>query len=323
MKRPVTLLFFLCIVTQLPAQVIDLRGKWKFHVGDKSAYATKNYNDSQWEGIKVPSSWEDQGFNGYDGFAWYRTTFDGKKLDPEAVYYLSLGFIDDCDEVYLNDSLIGFSGHFPPKFKTAYNNERKYVLPSHMVNYKGDNTLAVRVFDVTQNGGIIDGRVGIFENTTNSKMAIDLQGIWHFSPSWEGEKPHDEDDWRKMMVPMAWEFQGLSKYDGFAWYKRSFTIPANFTKDDVVLVLGKIDDFDKTYFNGKLIGSTNDKRAFGTSNSYQETRVYEIPQELIRRNKINTIEILVEDMGNIGGIYEGAIGIITKKDYRFYFGDWR
>lgn len=308
----------MCVIQIVSAQVIDLKGKWKFHVGDRPTYASKKFDDTQWESIKVPSSWEDQGFHGYDGFAWYRTTFDGSKLDPESVYHLRLGYIDDCDEVFLNDSLIGFSGHFPPKFKTAYNNERRYVLPSHMINFKGENTIAVRVFDVTQAGGIVDGRVGIFENETDSKLLIDLQGVWSFAASWEGEKPTDERDWRKIMVPTAWEFQGLSKYDGLAWYKRSFNIPANFTKQEVVLILGKIDDFDKVYFNGKFIGGTNDKRPFGMSNSYQETRVYGIPQELIKRNALNTIEVLVEDMGNIGGIYEGTVGITTRSNYRFY-----
>jgi hypothetical protein len=320
LKRLVTVLILLIItILPVPAQVINLKGMWKFHVGDRAAYASQKFNDSDWERIQVPAAWEDEGFNGYDGFAWYRIKFDGTRLDEGSVYYLNLGYIDDCDEVFLNDSLIGFSGHFPPKFKTAYNSERKYVLPSHVINYKGENTIAVRVFDVTQGGGVVDGRIGIYKAEVNTKMLIDLQGVWDFAPTWEGKRPTDEKDWRKIMVPMAWEFQGLSKYDGFAWYKRSFKIPQNFTTEDVVVILGKIDDFDKVYFNGRLIGSTNDLKPYGMSNSYQETRVYNLPSNLIKRNKINTIEVMVEDMGNIGGIYEGAIGITTKSNYQRYF----
>jgi hypothetical protein len=322
LKRLISIIVLLTVpATILLAQVVNLKGKWKFHVGDKAAYASQKFNDADWEGIEVPSAWEDQGFHGYDGFAWYRTKFDGRKLDQASVYYLNLGYIDDCDEVYLNDSLIGFSGHFPPKFKTAYNSERRYVLPSHVIKYNGENTIALRVFDVTQAGGIVDGRIGIYRNEVNTKMLIDLQGVWSFAPSWGGERVTNEKDWRKIMVPIAWEFQGLSKYDGFAWYKRSFSIPANFTAEEVVLILGKIDDFDKVYFNGTFIGSTNDNRPYGMSESYNETRVYEIPKNLIKRNKINTIEVLVEDMGNVGGIYEGAVGITTKKNFQLYFDD--
>src|SRR5690606_12569195 len=135
------------------AQTITLKGRWKFHVGDDAAWASQKFNDSGWGTIRVPAAWEDEGFNGYDGFAWYRTKFDGRKLNKNEVYYLNLGFIDDADEVYLNGNLIGFSGNLPPKFKTAYNSERKYVLPNMMINFEGENVLAIRVFDAIHAGG--------------------------------------------------------------------------------------------------------------------------------------------------------------------------
>jgi sialate O-acetylesterase len=148
-------------------------------------------------------------------------------------------------------------------------------------------------------------------------LLINLQGIWQFAV--DKRRPEEVPQWEKIMVPGAWEFQGF-KHDGFARYKRTFNIPANFTKEPVVVILGKIDDFDKTYFNGTVIGTTNDGRRYGSSNSYLRTRVYEIPQELIKRGANNTIEIVVEDMGNVGGIYDGGIiGITTKSNYDRYF----
>jgi hypothetical protein len=318
LKPLVAFLLIICFSPNTFSQVISLKGKWKFHLGDRSVYATQKYSDADWEEIAVPSAWEEQGFHGFDGFAWYRISFDGKKLTKDKIYHLNLGYIDDCDEVFFNDSLIGFSGHFPPKFKTAYNNERKYILPSHMINYNGKNVIAVRVFDVTLGGGIVDGNIGIYENSIDKKMLVDLQGIWSFATTWNDEKVSHENDWRKIMVPMAWEFQGYSKYDGYAWYKKTFNIPGNFSGEDLVFVGGKIDDFDRVYLNGKQIGRTNDQKRYGTSNSYQELRVYSIPKDLLKRNGINTIEIFVEDMGNIGGIYEGPIGITTRTHLRFY-----
>ena len=301
------------------AQTIDLRSRWKFHVGDDETWAKKTFDDSDWETIRVPGSWEDQGFNGYDGFAWYRIKFDGRKLDKENIYFLNLGYVDDADEAYLNDKLIGFSGQCPPKFKTAYNAERKYVLPSNLINFAGENVIALRVFDVVNSGGIVDGEIGIFSMNDGARLLIDLQGIWLFAESDHGERITDDSDWEKIMVPGPWEKQGYAKLDGFAWYKRTFTVPINFTKEPLVLILGKIDDFDRTYMNGKLIGKTKDDREFGSSWSHQEIRVYDIPADVLRRNGSNTIEVLVEDMGNIGGIYEGIIGITTKDNYDRYF----
>lgn len=310
---------FVLISSSVFSQVINLKGRWKFHIGDDASWSSRAYDDSDWEVIRVPAAWEDEDFNGYDGFAWYRIKFDGRKLDKDGVYYINMGYIDDADEVYLNDKLIGFSGQCPPKFKTAYNNERKYVLPSQIINFAGENTLAVRVFDVGQRGGIVDGDVGIYSLADHKKLLIDLQGIWSFSLSKRGERITEESKWEKIMVPGPWEMQGYSKYDGFGWYKRTFTVPANFTKEPLVLILGKIDDFDKAYINGQFIGSTNDHRPYGDSRSFEEVRVYDVPQELLKRNAANIIEVRVEDMGNIGGIYEGIVGITTKSNYEKYF----
>ncbi len=313
------LIFALSLQTVF-GQVINLKGRWKFHVGDDPSFSSSKLDDSGWEDIWVPAAWEDEGFNGYDGFAWYRIKFDGHKLDKERNYVVNLGYIDDADEAYLNDKIIGFSGQCPPKFKTAYNNERKYVLPPQLINFAGMNTLAIRVFDGVHRGGIVDGKVGIYSVEENTKLLIDLQGIWSFARSKTGEKNTDEAAWEKIMVPSAWEFQGL-KIDGFGWYKKTFTIPANFTKQPLVLLLGKIDDFDRVYLNGKFIGSTNDHKPFGRSHSYEENRVYEVPIEALKYNAPNTIEVLVEDTGNIGGIYEGTIGITTRVNYEKYFND--
>jgi sialate O-acetylesterase len=317
--RSTIAIFFLTSIAAT-AQVIDLKGSWKFHIGDKSLWSSQEYDDSNWEYIKAPSAWEDQGFNGYDGFAWYRKKFDGRKLNKNEGYYLNLGFIDDTDEVYLNGKLIGFSGFMPPKFKTAYNSERIYTIPYEVINYSGENNIAIRVYDVTLGGGIIDGDLGIYRAEQN-RLLIDLQGIWSFRTASSDEHIDKNDEWGSIIVPGPWEHQGYLKYDGFAWYKRTFNIPGNFTKEPLVLLAGKIDDFDKIYLNGQFIGSTNDHRPFGSSFSYRQLRVYNIPPLVLKKSGINTVEILVEDMGHMGGILEGPIGIISKANYEKYFKD--
>lgn len=319
MKLIIITIFLFGVALKSGAQVISLEGRWKFHVGDNTLWAEKYFNDTQWESIHVPSTWEDQGFHGYDGFAWYRIKFDGRKLNKSEKYYINLGFIDDADEVYFNGDLIGLSGQMPPKFKTAYNNERKYVIPSHSINFSGQNTIAVRVFDAMHGGGIVDGSIGIYSLNESKKMLLDLQGIWLFALSNRGERIVNEKEWRNIMVPSPWEHQGYYKYDGFAWYKRTFAMSEDFPNNDLVLILGKIDDFDKVYLNGRFIGSTNDNRPYGRSLSFLETRVYTIPQGVLQRNSLNTLEVLVHDLGNVGGIYEGPVGITTRSNYEKYF----
>jgi sialate O-acetylesterase len=312
------LLFIFLICSPVFAQVINLEGSWKFHIDDDASWSSPSFDDSRWESIHAPSPWEEQGFNGYDGFAWYRKKFDGRKLDRKSVYYLGLGFIDDTDEVYVNGKLIGFSGSMPPKFKTAFNNERKYTLPVDVINYAGENTIAIRVFDITNGGGIIEGDLGVFRSRENNFLLADLRGVWFFALSDSDQPIKRENEWKKIMVPSAWEYNGYTKYDGFAWYRRTFTLPPSYSGEPLVLVLGKIDDFDKTYLNGRQIGSTNDHRPYGHSHSYEEIRAYNIPANVLKKTGANIIEVFVEDMGNWGGIYEGPVGIVTKANVDKY-----
>ena len=314
------LLFTILCATPAFSQVINLAGDWKFHIDDEASWSSPTFDDSHWESIQAPSPWEEQGFNGYDGFAWYRKKFDGRVLDSKTNYYLALGFIDDADEVFVNGRLIGFSGSMPPRFKTAFNNERKYSLPVDLINFHGENTIAIRVFDITQGGGIIDGDLGVFRSRKDNFLLVDLQGVWSFALSSSSEvmpRPR-ENEWKKIMVPGAWEFNGYTKYDGFAWYKRTFTIPLNHSGEPLVLVLGKIDDFDKVFVNGQPIGSTNDHRPYGNSHSFEELRAYKIPPGVLKKIGANTVEVFVEDMGNFGGIYEGPVGVATKANFEKY-----
>src|SRR5687768_10787322 len=68
-------------------KVLNLRGTWKFSIGDNRKWADPKYVDNDWENIDVPSNWEDEGFNGYNGYAWYRKTFDGSDLESKNLSY--------------------------------------------------------------------------------------------------------------------------------------------------------------------------------------------------------------------------------------------
>ena len=91
----------------IPDTHIKLNRKWKFHTGDNNAWKSPDYNDAGWKTISVPSSWENEGYNNYDGYAWYRIKFRWPKNFIYGDLYLSLGKIDDIDDVYVNGKFIG------------------------------------------------------------------------------------------------------------------------------------------------------------------------------------------------------------------------
>ena len=165
---PIALLFLLSPAKIKAApndliKLIDLKGPWKFSIGEREEWIDQKYDDSKWESIQVPSPWENQGFYGYDGYAFYRKEFTLTGQDRGKELYLMLGFVDDVDETYINGKKIGSTGSFPPSFETAYNAEREYYIPNDIINFDGKNVIAVKVYDTYQDGGIVSGKVGIMQ----------------------------------------------------------------------------------------------------------------------------------------------------------------
>lgn len=49
-----------------------LAGPWRFHVGDDPAWASPDFDDSNWEQLTANKPWGLQGHDSYSGYAWYR-----------------------------------------------------------------------------------------------------------------------------------------------------------------------------------------------------------------------------------------------------------
>jgi sialate O-acetylesterase len=304
-------------------KILDLQTDWKFTIGDREEYADVNYDDRTWENVRVPSAWEDEGFLSYNGFAWYRYSFDGSKLNELGNLTLNLGYIDDVNETYFNGELIGFKGSFPPKFYTAYDALVEYQIPEELIRRDGKNTIAIKVYDVHLAGGIVRGDVGIYFEPKFPDDYFTLEGIWKFSArerqNWK-EPDFDDEEWYNIVVPSYWRNIRLNWWDSFglltrfAYYRKEFELPSRLKNEELYLMLGLIDDFDKTYLNGELIGRTKDHMRFGESKSYQEYRIYKMPSDLINQNGRNVISVEVEDIGRDAGIYEGPVGIVTEED---------
>ena len=82
--------------------------------------------------------------------------------------------------------------------------------------------------------------------------------------------------------------------NGIVWFRRNTTLPPSWTRADMELRLGPIDDVATVWFNGVPLGTT-----FG----YNIPRVYRIPQSALRVGK-NTIVVRVVDFlmdGGFGG----------------------
>jgi hypothetical protein len=156
-------LFFLPFV--LSAQ-IDLSGNWKFKTGDDLAWAKPETDDHAWTSISPKTIWEQQGFDNYNGYAWYRIHFKlPTSLRTQAALKDSirilLGKIDDCDVVYLNGVKIGQTGSLPEDkggYVTFWNVARKYMIAGNhpALRWDAENVLAVRAYDGGGGSGMFD-----------------------------------------------------------------------------------------------------------------------------------------------------------------------
>jgi hypothetical protein len=303
----------------------SLEGKWLFSIGKNEEWTLPQFNDSNWESVNVPSPWENEGFNGYNGYGFYRKNFNIPSAYKGRMLYLNMGYIDDVDEVYFNGHKIGSTGSFPPDYNTAYNAERIYFVPEEYISFDGNNLIAVKVYDSVQDGGIVSGNIGLYGGKASVSMEVNLQSNWKFQPGDDirrKENDFDDSGWSDIMVPAKWEDQGYRDYDGYAWYRKSF-IYKSLANDKLVILMGKIDDVDQVYINGIFVGSTGNFPRDDDPQTGQEFtafRGYYIPDGLLKKNQKNVIAVRVFDSGGEGGIYEGPVGIITQTKYIEY---WR
>ncbi len=149
-----------------PEVSLDLSGTWRFSTGDDPAWRDPAFDDSAWDTAQVPDTSLNQGFDNYDGYAWFRLDFDIPAAAEGQNLIAAMGFIDDADEVYLNGVLIGRSGQVDSPRKSAWYERRSYAVPAGAVVYGGTNTLAVRMYDMSGGGGWYKGPIGLFSKQT-------------------------------------------------------------------------------------------------------------------------------------------------------------
>ena len=103
----------------------------------------------------------------------------------------------------------------------------------------------------------------------------------------------NDNDWETMKIPSLFSQNGLEKFDGLVWFRRTIDIPSSMAGRKLTIQLGPIDDMDVTYFNGERIGEMS---------GWERDRIYQIPARLVKAGK-NVIAVRVLDPQGDGGLY--------------------
>ena len=143
-----------------------------------------------------------------------------------------------------------------------------------------------------------------------------VDGSLKLDPS-NGGKPADTSGFRPYKLGTSWEKQGFRDanphhkypaktpanlkvpYDGYAWVRAEVTVPESWRGRKIRLIGGPVDDADRTWFNGRLIGET---RLDKVPNAYALKRNYPVPEEAIRFGEKNELLIQVFDRWGEGGV---------------------
>lgn len=144
------------------------------------------------------------------------------------------------------------------------------------------------------------------------------------------QKPEfDDSNWRKIKIGAYWETLGITMknphynprfatpYDGDAFYRIHFTLPPEWKGRQLYVEAGPIDDLDRTWFNGVLIGETTE----AVPKYWELVRRYPVPASAIRWDGENVVAIRVRDLrynGGIPGIFRITDGTPAKPDNLFY-----
>ena len=121
------------------------------------------------------------------------------------------------------------------------------------------------------------------------ELSPSIRGI-NKNSAWQDLAPDEFSEWETIQSPERWDQQGYSDFDGDAWLIRTVegTIGGAAT-----LNLGMVDDNDKTWINGTLIGETN---------GYNVIRTYDIPADVWKAGT-NVIAVRVHDNTGGGGMH--------------------
>ena len=180
-------------------------------LNNKPPYFDPDYNDSDWQTVRIPTKFDRLNFANKNGVVWFRKEIELIKAEAENEARLWLGRIVDADTAYVNGKRVGAVTYkYPP---------RKYKLKKGILK-AGKNLIAVRVVVNDGQGEFVADKpykLFIGENE------IDLKGEWKYKIAAVIEEDKKEE------IFIQWQPTGLFnamiapllnyKIKGVCWYQ--------------------------------------------------------------------------------------------------------
>lgn len=146
---------------------------------------------ADWKQVKIPDAWKTPAPL-LGGYGWYRCVVQVPAEWKGQAGELFVEPVDDAREIYLNGTLVGRAGSFPPQFRSGLGSADRHPVPMDVLRAGEPNVLAIRVYDSDGRGGFNVGAPVLFV----AEQAIRCEGTWQFQPG-------DQKEWSTWTEPAA------------------------------------------------------------------------------------------------------------------------
>ncbi|MCH1548182.1 MAG: LytTR family transcriptional regulator [Flavobacteriaceae bacterium] len=265
-----------------------------------------NFTENNVGSLYLPGDYKQLSSNQDALMVSFESTFIISELENEFEIIFEKGMMDE-GMILINDQFI--SGTIIAEGNVS---THKQIIPNEIIN-KGINKIKILALSYSESG-YINGDFYIQSNT----QKIDLKGNWDYNlydqnqsnikiqptqvinldhiydfdfEKFTSQKLND-DNWPITNFPVVIEeLFNENQLDAAIWFRKEIELEKLPESDVYFNVPNGIDDYDKLYVNGRLVGITN---------CYNCPRNYRIPKEYLKKK--NVFAILVIDKDGVGGI---------------------
>ncbi len=167
--------------------------------------------------------------------------------------------------------------------------------------------------------------IGLFSCFRSYSQSIDISKNWLInigdSLDWASSS-YNDDHWKAIETIGPFENRGFRNFQNFGWARKKLTIPSSLKEQAersgfIYLSLGRINDADQTFFNGRMIGQTG-----GMPPSSLEVergrRLYKVNLSDVFWDKENQIAVRIFSNFHNGGLWDENFKIIVPSPSIFH-----
>lgn len=251
-------------------------------------------------------------------FAWqYQPTWGdakptGRQIQPEQVKGTGYGWYD-LGEYNLdtsNSGLIFFAGDERVNFWGCSVDPGKHRLWAEMAFPAAATVRLARIIAVAATAAADADRTTTVKHQGQDVVIYRPSSGWKIAtdPSDTGVKDRwftpglDESTWRPYSVNLdkGWEAQGFPGYDGYAWFRRDVTVPAEASRRYTYLHFGAVDEQAWLYVDGEPVGE-HTVASTGKSPAELWEQPFALPVALTSGRHLLCVR--VHDNAGMGGIW--------------------